>query len=238
MSKVWARRQYSLPRYRFDQPVEGEHFILFPLHSEPETAISLNAPWIGNQAELAWNIATSIPIEMKLYVKDHPRMHGLRPTQYYESIRERSPNVRIFHPLRNTLDFVSSARLVIVVSGTTGLEALLNGIPVITLGACNFQYLTGVTRTRNIALLPQTIRDALRNAPDPDAVKRDALLFVHACLDESFPIGWYSDIMNAPSDYDYSCQEFRDFCTYVERQIDRVLNDPGWIEALCTGYTI
>jgi hypothetical protein len=238
MSKVWLRRQYSLPRYKFDQPVDGEQYIFFPLHSEPETAISLNAPYIGNQAELTWNIATSIPIEMKLYVKDHPRMYGLRPVQYYERMRERSPNVRVLHPLRNTLDFVPSARLVIVVSGTTGLEALLNGIPVMTLGACNFQYLTGVTRTRNIALLPQTIRDALRNAPHPDAIKRDASLFVRACLDESFPIGWYSDIVNAPSDYDYSCQEFRDFCVYVERQIDRLLNDPGWLEPLRTGYTI
>lgn len=238
MSKVWLRRQYSLPRYKFDQPVAGEQFIFFPLHSEPETAISLNASWIGNQAELTWNIATSIPIEMKLYVKDHPRMYGLRPVQYYERMRERSPNVRVLHPLGNTLDFVPSARLVIVVSGTTGLEALLKGIPVMTLGACNFQYLTGVTRTRNLAILPQTIRDALRNAPHPDAIKRDASLFVRACLYESFPIGWYSDIVNAPSDYDYSCQEFRDFCVYVERQIDRILNDPGWLEPLRTGYTI
>lgn len=238
MSRVWLRRKYSLPRYKFDQPVEGEQYIFFPLHSEPETAISLNAPWIGSQAELVWNIATSIPIEMKLYVKDHPRMYGLRTVQYYERMRERSPNVRVLHPLKNTLDFVPSARLVIVISGTAGLEALLKGIPVMTLGACNFQYLTGVTRTRNIATLPQTIRDALRNAPHPDAIKRDALLFVQACLDESFPIGYYSDIVNAPSDYDYSCQEFRDFCVYVERQIDRVLNDPGWLEPLRTGYTI
>lgn len=238
MSKVSLRRHYSLPRYKFGQLVEGEQFILFPLHSEPETAISLNAPWIGNQAELVWNIATSIPIEMKLYVKDHPRMYGLRPVQYYDRMRERSPNVRVLHPLGNTLDLVPSARLVIVVSGTTGLEALLKGIPVMTLGACNFQYLTGVTRTRNLALLPQTIRDTLRNAPHPDAIKRDALLFVRACLDESFPIGWYSDIVNGPSDYDYNCQEFQDFCVYVERQIDRVLNDPGWLEPLRTGYTI
>jgi len=238
MSRVWLRRKYSLPRYKFDQPVAGEQFIFFPLHSEPETAISLNAPQIGNQAELAWNIATSIPIEMKLYVKDHPRMYGLRPVEYYERMRERSPNVRVLHPLGNTLDFVPSARLVIVVSGTTGLEALLNGIPVITLGACNFQYLTGVTRTRNLAMLPQVIRDALKNAPHPDAIKRDALLFVRACLDESFSIGWYSDITWGPSDYDYNCQEFRDFCVYVERQIDRVTNDPGWLEPLRTGYTI
>jgi len=237
MSKVWLRRKYSLPRYRFDEPVEGEQFIFFPLHSEPETAISLNAPWIGNQAELIWNIATSIPIEMKLYVKDHPRMYGLRPVQYYERMRERSPNVRVLHPLRNTLDFVPSARLVIVVSGTTGLEALLNGIPVVTLGACNFQYLTGVTRTRNLAMLPQTIRDALRNTPHPDAIRHDVLLFLCACLDESFPIGWYSEIMNGPSDYDYGCQEFRDSGVYVERQIDRVANDPGWLEPLRTGYT-
>jgi len=238
MSKVWLRRQYSLPRYKFDELAESEQFIFFPLHSEPETAISLNAPWIGSQAELVWNIATSLPIEMKLYVKDHPRMYGLRPVEYYERMRERSPNVRVLHPLGNTLDFVPSARLVIVVSGTTGLEALLHGIPVMTLGACNFQYLTGVTRTRNIALLPQTIRDALRNAPHPDAIKRDALLFMRACMDESFPIGWYSEIVNGPSDYDYSCQEFKDFCVYVDRQIDRVLDDPGWLEPLRTGYTI
>jgi len=239
MSKVWLRRQYSLPRYKFEQTVEGEQFIFFPLHSEPETAISLNAPWIGSQAELIWNIATSIPIEMKLYVKDHPRMYGLRPVQYYEKMRERSPNVRVLHPLANTLDFVPSARLVIVISGTTGLEALMHGIPVITLGACNFQYLTGVTRTRNLAVLPHVIRDALRNAPHPDAIKRDALLFVSACLDESFPIGWYSEIaIRGLSDYDYSGQEFQDFCVYVERQIDRVLNDPGWLEPLRTGYTV
>ena len=238
MSKAWLRRQYSLPKYKFDEPVGGEQFIFFPLHSEPETSISLNAPWIGNQAELAWNIATSIPIEMKLYVKDHPRMYGLRTIQYYKRMRERSPNVRVLHPLTNTLDFIQSARLVIVVSGTTGMEALLNGIPVITLGVCNFQYLTGVTRTRNLAVLPQVIRDALRNAPHPDAIKRDALLFVSACLDESFPIGWYSDIVNAPTGYDYNCKEFRDFCVYVERQIDRVLNDPGWLEPLRTGYNI
>jgi len=238
MSKVWWRRQYSLPKYKFDEPVGGEQFIFFPLHSEPETSISLNAPWVGNQSELVWNVATSIPIEMKLYVKDHPRMYGLRPMQYYKNIRRRCPNARVLHPLRNTLDIVPHARLVIVISGTPGFESLLHGVPVIALGACHFQYLTGVTRTRNIAMLPQTIRDALRNAPHPDAIKRDALLFVHACLDESFPIGWYSDITWWPSDYDYNCQEFRGFCVYVERQIDRVTNDPSWLEPLRTGYLV
>ena len=59
----------------FKKTLNGEYpYVYFPLHYEPERVLLQDAPFYGDQLSLITNIAKSLPIEYKLYVKDHPMM--------------------------------------------------------------------------------------------------------------------------------------------------------------------
>jgi len=235
--KVWFRRKLSKLLYSFDKIDMNDNYIFFPMHSEPETALSLNAPHIASQQDLILSIAASLPIQMKLYVKDHPRMHGLRSTAYYSELKKRAPNIKVLDPTLDALSIIPKSKLVIIISGTAGMEALIHGIPVIALGACHFQHLPGVKRLDNLAKLPAVIRSELNSCLDANRIKENVLNYLTATVSESFPIGWYSDLTNG-SDYDYNSEEFTAFKKFVSVQIKKVVQDEGWIQPLNTGVEV
>ena len=73
-------------------------FVYFPLHSEPEKALLLDAPYYSNQVDVIYNIAKSLPVGFTLLVKDHivPKILG-RSVTFYEQIIN-LPNVKLLHP--------------------------------------------------------------------------------------------------------------------------------------------
>ena len=79
--------------------IEDEKIIYFPLHVEPERAISISAPFFSDQIEVITNIAKSLPVGYKLYVKEHGSMelYFWRDQSFYKDIIKLQ-NVRLVHP--------------------------------------------------------------------------------------------------------------------------------------------
>ena len=137
-------------------------YILYPLHTEPELVLSQFAKPYLNQIEVIRNISLNMPLGMTLLVKEHPMMLGRRSLGYYQKLLE-IPNVKLVNLDLSSEVVLQYARLVVIIRGAIGLEAVIKKKPVISLGKSLFELLPPcMFRTcHNLYELPYAIRDML-----------------------------------------------------------------------------
>jgi hypothetical protein len=142
-------------------------FIFFPLHFEPERAISVAAPFYTNQVEVITSIAKSLPVEYLLYVKEHPaqQMTSWKSIWFYKKILE-LPNVRLIHHSVYGEELLKKCSLVITIAGTAGIEAAFYDKPAIVLTDTLYSTLSFIHRLKSIEDLPIVIRIALQKKVD------------------------------------------------------------------------
>jgi hypothetical protein len=78
----------------FEQPVAGEKYVIYPIHFQPEASTLVQAPMFLDQAALIQDIARSLPVGYRLYVKEHVANRGRRPLSFYAALRA-IPSVRL-----------------------------------------------------------------------------------------------------------------------------------------------
>jgi len=142
---------------------ENEKFIYFTLHSEPERALLIPAPFYMNQLSVIENISKSIPVGYRLYVKEHPtqRIFGWREQKWYEELIQ-LPNVKLVHPDVSNEKLLKNSQLSISIGGTVGLEAAFFDKPSIVFTNVIYSMLKSVTKIENISELPEKIRSSLK----------------------------------------------------------------------------
>ena len=146
----------------YDQLDLDENFAFYPLHYEPEIAISLLAPFFTNQIYLIKLIARSLPVGYKLYVKEHPAMVVYRPRSYYKELKK-VPNVKLINPAVTSFEIMPYAKLVTTITGTAGWEAALFKKPVITFGDVFYNQLSFVKNCRTPEQLPHLVKAQIEN---------------------------------------------------------------------------
>ena len=119
-------------------------------------------PFYTNQLEIITNIAKSLPVGFKLYVKEHGMMTigGWRSIQYYRQIMA-LPNVELIHPDVPSKTLLESCSLVVTINGTTGLEAIFYKKPVIVFSNTSYSTISTVCKIDKIEELPQKIKSLL-----------------------------------------------------------------------------
>ena len=75
----------------------GDKYIFYPLHTEPEVSLLVYGRPFVNQIELIRMIALSMPLGFNLYVKEHPMMLGKRKISAYNKILN-IPRVKLVSP--------------------------------------------------------------------------------------------------------------------------------------------
>lgn len=133
----------------FDKPQVGEKYILYPIHYQPEASTLVQAPMYLDQLQLMQDIAKSLPIGYRLYVKEHVTNRGRRPLEFYRAIRS-IPAVRLLGPDEDTWSLIRDAAAIAVITGTMGWEGLLFGKPVITFGDVFYNVLPHVHRASEV----------------------------------------------------------------------------------------
>lgn len=162
--------------------IEDQKFLYFPLASEPEAHILTNSPFFTNQITLAENIAKSVPIDTVLYVKEHP----VQKAKLWRSIDDYKrilsiPNVKLVHPSTNNQELISKSQGVIVISGSTGFEALFHKKPIILFSHEHYDPLSMVTKVESFNNLPDDIHNSLQNFKF-NPTELNALMKVYADL--------------------------------------------------------
>ncbi|MDO8482056.1 MAG: hypothetical protein Q7S75_03160 [bacterium] len=179
-----TRRKFRLMRGfadLWDESNPQEQFAYYPLHVEPEMATLLLAPRWTNQINLIKQIAESLPLSFKLYVKEHPVMVGFRPRQYYRELKK-IPNVKLIHPNHDSHALIKSAKLIATITGTVGWEAVLLGKPVITFGNVYYNALGAVKKCNDIEELPALVKERLERFVPNDT---ELISFIAALLENS-----------------------------------------------------
>ena len=138
----------------------NQKFVYFPLMSEPERALTAGAPFFTNQLEVITHIAKSLPVDFKLYVKEHPVMiiGRKRDISFYNKITE-LPNVRLVHPSINPNELLKKCSLVVSITGTSPVEGALHEKPSIIFGDVSYSNLPFVYRVKKLEELPRIIQD-------------------------------------------------------------------------------
>ena len=101
-------------------------FSMYFLHYQPEYTVEGLGIFYTDQAFLIENIASAIPADHLLYVKEHRPMIGLRDKQFYERITKHKNVVLIDHYL-NGFNLIEKCQLVFTISGTAAMEAMYLG---------------------------------------------------------------------------------------------------------------
>ena len=165
-------RKYFMDK-NFYKEINDEKIIFFPLQVQPERNTSLVAPYYSDQINVIMNIAKTLPIGYKLYVKEHYNMkfRFWRSISDYKKIME-LPNVKLIHPFTNAQEILKRSSLVITISSTVGLEAAYHNIPSITFAKMIYSMLPSVFLVNNFHELSHTIKMCLEQEIDYSDLKK------------------------------------------------------------------
>ena len=174
-------------------------YAFYPLHKEPEvTLLVYSRPYL-NQIEVVRNLARSLPVGMKLLVKEHPASIGYRPVSFYQKLLD-IPNVVLASPDIESRKIIKHAALVSVICGSVGLEAVMMKKPVIILGRAPFNFLpdTMVKHCTDPELMGYDIAKLLEeHSHDEKAV----IAYISAVMAESVPVDFYSRLLGRGEAY-------------------------------------
>ena len=178
-----TRRKFRLMRGfgdLWDSYDPNDEYASYPLHLEPEMAMLLLGPRWTDQINLIKQVAESLPLSSKLYVKEHPVMMGFRPRRYYRELKK-IPNVKLIHPNHDSHAIIKGAELIATITGTVGWEALLLRQPAITFWNVYYNAHSTVKKCTNIEELPSLVKEQLEFVLNED----ETIRFIAALLEHS-----------------------------------------------------
>lgn len=188
----YAHKRYKKfsENYRYFPFERLGKFVYFPLQFQPEASIDAIAPYFNNQIETARLVATSLPGDYTLAVKDHPAMVGLHPPSYLEKI-ERSPNVKLIDHRLSSEQVLKQSDLLVSPNGTTLAEAAFYRKPAIQLGDLGITLcLPNVFKHTDFTTLSAKITTVLQIDLNTQDYERKLENFVAAVYDTGFDFNY------------------------------------------------
>lgn len=189
-SKVFRNKLKSL------KTITENKYVFYPLHAEPEIALTIFSKHYQNQIEFIRNVAHQLPANTKLLIKEHPRNIGRRNFGYYKKIFE-IPNVDMAAYDEPSSNIIKATIMTVVLSGNIGLEAVLCQKPVLTFGKTMINLLpkTMVNHVDNIKDFHQEFAYSLSNY---SYCETELCAFIAAIIDSSAPINLYTGLLQKP----------------------------------------
>jgi hypothetical protein len=168
---------------RFYEPVPAERpFVYFPLHVTDDYKIKRVIPHCVDQSSLIEQVADALPQGYDVVIKEHPLSIGRNSIGMIRRLT-RLPNVRLVEPRTSSHELIQRSRAVIVISSTVGLEALLYGRPVLTMGQPFYSGYGVTLDVDSFRELRAKVMEVLTFEPDRERILR----FLHASMRSCFP---------------------------------------------------
>jgi hypothetical protein len=196
--RLWLTDRALKARYISDpSELEDLQYAFYPMHKEPEVTLLVYGKPFLNQVEIVRNLARSLPMGMNLVIKEHPMAIGYRAASYYRKLLE-IPNVVIADPTLTSRDLLTNTKLVTVIGGSIGLEALVRKIPVLHFGNLPFSFLPDgmISKVGEPANLADKIHDLLENHQHDEAA---LTAYYAAVIESSVSVDFYSVIIGRGS---------------------------------------
>jgi hypothetical protein len=120
------------------------NYIYFPLHYEPERSTNPMGGWSTDQLLVLDILIHSLPPGWLVYVKEHPwqftskfipAFRLSRNRQFYQALCSHGPGkIRLIGLKESADNLITHSRCVATITGTSGWEAVQNGVPVLVFG--------------------------------------------------------------------------------------------------------
>lgn len=160
------------------RPVDlSRPFVYFPLHFQPERSTSPMADHYTDQILIAKTVAATLPEGWSLLIKEYPlqwdpysyRAHLARYEGYYRELAA-IPGVTLVPMTESPFKLMESAQAVVTATGTSGIEALTIGKPVLIFGYPWYMYCDGVYRIDSPASCRAAL-EAIQSGAKPDVAR-------------------------------------------------------------------
>jgi len=155
------------------------------LHVEPEYSVVGLAFEFRNQLAVIQNIAAMLPGHMRLYVKEHRPMLGIRHRAFFKALAT-VPNILLLTDDVDAHQMIKGSRIVFSLTGTSALEAMFYGVPSVILGKIYFQSFQGIYAVRSPDELRQVIHQ-ICTTDDAGADDRSAVAAMASLYASSYP---------------------------------------------------
>lgn len=198
LSYLWTKIYYL--RYDLFDPELVYYY--YPMHLEPEAVVLYWGDGLyKNQVKLIENIASELPPNCWLYVKDHPHSGSLRNYTDLKRIIE-IPNVKFIDPNFSGRELIKHSKGVITISGTSGFEALMLNKQVYTFGTSFYSLCSRIKYIKNIRDLNRIIKDNFNATYNDDNELFQFLVAYLNSINEGFTDYFlnYAEICNIDQD--------------------------------------
>ena len=149
-------------------PILNSPYVYFALHFQPERSTLPEGGEYCDQISVVRHLSRTLPQGWKIYVKEHPRqfdswppdlrkLHS-RPPDFYEIISA-IENVELISIDANSEKLICSSRIAITITGSSGWQALLAGVPAITFGRSWYSDAPACRWVKNIKDVGDAFRD-------------------------------------------------------------------------------
>jgi capsular polysaccharide export protein len=185
--QAWADWHERDPRFQGNRRIPRapltppEPFVFFPLQVRSDSQLTMHSPLYGNRLDLAIAdldaAVRALDPSPRLVIKLHPADLGKTD---YDPLVERFPNV-LWTAGGDVRSLLQRAACVVTVNSTVGIEAMVFGRPLVTLGE-NFYTREGLVHpVRARDDLAACLRQALIQPPDAELVGQYLrYLYLHA----------------------------------------------------------
>jgi hypothetical protein len=175
------RAAAARPLYEDSGSGDGRPFVYFPLHVTDDYKIERIIPHCADQEYLIGQVADSLPQGHDVVIKEHPHSLGRNPVGMLRRLA-RLPNVRLVDPYTSSHELMRRASAITVISSTVGLEALLYGKGVLTMGR---PYYAGYGVTLDVESFRE-LRTAVPAVLDFRPDRERVLEFLHAAMRSTY----------------------------------------------------
>lgn len=174
------RRRYALVRTKYELShvrsilTLPENFVFFPLHVQPELAVSPLGGHFEEQVEAVRLVARYLPTRWRVVIKEHPdqAVFGHRPSGFYENF-VKIPQIDFVRPDYSVDDLIKKSRAVITISSSIGRQAIIAGRPVGLLGSTWWSSAPGVFKVSTGLKMEEMFAQLKTwNAPNRDELDR------------------------------------------------------------------
>jgi plasmid stabilization system protein ParE len=202
------RARLSLINRIADAEPRHERAIFYPWHFAADSNVTVRGEPYRNQLLLLEHLAGSLPYGYNLWLKPHPACAGELPLSRLMMLQRSLGNLRLIHPSVPAQEILRRVDAVVTVSSTAGFEALVLGIPVITLGKSYYRGHGLTYDIGDLSELPFVLARALSDQP-PERAELERLIayYIHVSRDLSI-IGEDPSPENAGRYVDALIEEF------------------------------
>ena len=187
----YANKKVALDKSFGRLPDDGQKYLYFPLYNIPEYSSNFQSTMWLNIVSAVEALSKSIPGDWIIVLKEHPTglEYNYRQKDFYHQL-SRIPNVEFAPPLTNGNNLIKNAELVFVTVGTSGWEAILQGIPVLSPIKFFWDCMDLSHRSSDLESLHEDIKKAVEKNNKVSASEREKRItfYLEALLSNSFPI--------------------------------------------------